>query len=157
MMPAKMGPKVNQFITDSNFDEWLTKGPGIVMLWRPGCKSCKLMFDIVDGVPKGELYAAARHLPDLRFLLINSFNNPRIRDRYEVRGTPTLLLFRDGELKGRLVGHFPTEKILEWAGKPSNIENITCDFCLAARQYMPRFIVKWLEKFDAWRMAPLPN
>ena len=79
------------------------------------------------------MIAAARQFPDLRFVLLNSFANPLTRDKYEVTVTPTLLLFKDGKLQGRMRGLFAADAIAEWIrdNAPGMSDGEECDFCMA--------------------------
>jgi thioredoxin 1 len=45
---------------------------------------------------------------------VNIEESPTIPSRYGVRGIPTLMLFRDGQMASMKVGAMPKQKILEW-------------------------------------------
>jgi thioredoxin 1 len=138
-------------VSDANFDEFAKSvNQLIVMMWRPGCPMCERL--------KPELIRVARELPDVRFLMLNSFDNPRIRDRYEVVGCPTLLLFEGGALQRSLKGYYPKDRVAAWL-KTGEAQPAAepCGFCLAVRRKLspiiPSFVMRWLEKYDAWRLA----
>ena len=86
-------------ITDSSFEEEVLKSPQPVMLdfWAEWCGPCKMIAPILDelaGQYKGRLTVAK----------INIDDNQKTPETYAVRGIPTLLLFKDGEVAATRVG-----------------------------------------------------
>lgn len=86
-------------ITDSSFEEEVLKSPRPVMLdfWAEWCGPCKMIAPILDelaGQYKGRLTVAK----------INIDDNQKTPETYAVRGIPTLILFKDGEVAATRVG-----------------------------------------------------
>ena len=46
--------------------------------------------------------------------LVNIEDSPTTPSRYGVRGIPTMMLFKDGQMASMKVGAMPKQKILEW-------------------------------------------
>jgi thioredoxin 1 len=44
---------------------------------------------------------------------VNIEDEPRLQQRFKVRGVPTLLFFREGELRDQIVGVAPKKNIVE--------------------------------------------
>jgi thioredoxin 1 len=72
-------------------------GPVLVEVGADWCPPCRLMGPVVAAV-------AAEQAGRLRVLEIDYDEHPEVAARYDVRSIPTLLVFRDGRLVGRLVG-----------------------------------------------------
>ena len=86
-------------ITDSSFEEEVLKSAQPVMLdfWAEWCGPCKMIAPILDelaGQYKGKLIVAK----------INIDDNQKTPETYAVRGIPTLILFKDGEVAATRVG-----------------------------------------------------
>ena len=86
-------------ITDSSFEEEVLKSAQPVMLdfWAEWCGPCKMIAPILDelaGQYKGQLTVAK----------INIDDNQKTPETYAVRGIPTLILFKDGEVAATRVG-----------------------------------------------------
>jgi thioredoxin 2 len=86
-------------VADAKWDqEVLGSGvPAIVEAWSPHCGVC------------AEYEMSVRHMAvslygKARVLQINVEENPRTAARYQIRGVPTVLLFRDGKLLKALTG-----------------------------------------------------
>jgi thioredoxin 1 len=83
----------------ATFDEEIAgaETPILVDFWAEWCGPCKLVAPILSEI-------AAEHAGKLRIAKLNVDDNPDVARRYEVMSIPTLILFKDGTAKKRLVG-----------------------------------------------------
>ena len=86
-------------LTTATFDEAVVGSsvPVLVDVWAEWCPPCKALDPILEAI-------ADEQRDHLRVVSINSDEHPAISARYGVMSLPTMLIFRDGELVGRLVG-----------------------------------------------------
>ena len=97
--------KVKTF-TDSNFDDETRQGVVLVDLWAEWCGPCRRLAPTVDALAQefdGRATVAKLDVDE----------NPNVPGRYAVRGIPTLLLFKDGQLVEQLVGLKAKEEIAD--------------------------------------------
>lgn len=94
-------------LTDSNFDEEVLKSPIPVLVdfWAAWCVPCKMIAPLVDEI-------ASEYKDKLKVGKVNVDENLKAPSRYGIRGIPTLLVFKGGELKETLVGALPKDKII---------------------------------------------
>ena len=71
--------------------------PVLVEFTADWCPPCKAMAPVLEEV-------AAEYADRLKLVKVDSDAEPGLTARFNVVGIPTLLLFRDGQLAGRLVG-----------------------------------------------------
>ena len=95
--------------SDTAFEQDVLKSstPVLVDFWAEWCGPCKLIAP--------HLEAVASELGDkLQVIKVNIDENPLTPTRYGVRGIPTLMIFKNGEVAATKVGAMPKTKLIEW-------------------------------------------
>jgi thioredoxin 1 len=100
---------MSQYARDVNeaaFDDEILQSsqPVLVDFWAPWCAPCRAMTGAVEAV-------AQEYGDRARVLKLNVDESPTMSPRYNIRGIPTLILFKDGQEAGRLVGLQSKEQI----------------------------------------------
>ena len=100
-------PTIN--ITDQNFDTEVlnSKKTTIVDFWAEWCGPCKQIGPVLEEISDEmkDKVVIAKH---------NIDKEPNTPTKYGIRGIPTMLLFKDGELKSTKVGASTKSNIVEW-------------------------------------------
>lgn len=86
-------------VTDQDFDAEVLKSdvPVLVDFWAPWCAPCRMLAPTVDQV-------AAEFTGRAKVVKLNVDDNQETSFRYNIRGIPTLLLFKGGEVRDQIVG-----------------------------------------------------
>ena len=96
-------------ITDENFDTEVIKAtkPVLVDFWAEWCGPCKMIGPVLEEISgdMSDQVIIAKHNID------NESNTPT---KYGIRGIPTMLLFKGGELKATKVGATTKSNIVSW-------------------------------------------
>ena len=87
-------------ITDAEFKATVAEGVTLVDFWAPWCGPCKMIAPTLDELA-GELQGRAR------IAKVNVDDNPEVAGSFGIMSIPTLLLFKDGQPVGKLVGAQP--------------------------------------------------
>ena len=99
-------------VTDENFDTEVLKSdkPIVVDFWAEWCGPCKQIGPTLEEISNemANEITIAKH---------NIDNEPNTPTKYGVRGIPTMLLFKGGELKATKVGATTKSNIVSWIKK----------------------------------------
>lgn len=93
-----MGDRIIHII-DSTFEQQVlnSEKPVMVDYWAEWCGPCKMIAPILDEI-------ADEYGSKLTVAKLNVDENPATPQKYAVRGIPTLMIFKDGEVAGTKVG-----------------------------------------------------
>lgn len=93
-------------LTDDDLDRVLTESqiPVVIDFYADWCKPCKMMAPIFDE-------AAHERVGKVLFTKLDTDRNPRASIRFNVRGIPTLIVFKDGKEFSRQVGAVPKQQL----------------------------------------------
>ena len=86
-------------VTDSTFDADVLKSgtPVLVDFWAEWCGPCKMIAPVLEEV-------AVSHAGRVKIAKVDVDDNREIAAKYGIRGIPTLMLFKNGELAAQKVG-----------------------------------------------------
>ena len=86
-------------VTDQEFDSEVLQSdqPVLVDFWAAWCAPCRMLAPTVDQV-------AQDYQGKAKVFKLNVDDNAETSARYNIRGIPTLLLFKGGEVKDQIVG-----------------------------------------------------
>ncbi|HEX8233866.1 MAG TPA: thioredoxin [Caulobacteraceae bacterium] len=96
-------------VTDESFEADVLKAgqPVLVDFWAEWCGPCKQIGPALEQI--SEEFAG-----QVAVAKVNIEDSPQTPSRYGVRGIPTLMLFKDGQMASMKVGAMPKQKIVEW-------------------------------------------
>ena len=86
-------------VTDDSFETEVLKSdkPVLIDFWAEWCGPCKVLGPIIDDV-------APEFEGKVRFTKINIDENPNTAPKYGIRGIPTIMIFKNGDLAATNVG-----------------------------------------------------
>ena len=87
------------YLTDDSFEAELVnaEGPVLVDYWADWCGPCKMIAPILDEI-------AEEYKDKIKIAKLNIDENPSTPPKYGIRGIPTLMLFKGGNVEATKVG-----------------------------------------------------
>ena len=87
------------YVTDDTFEAEVIKssGPVLVDYWAEWCGPCKMIAPILEEI-------AGEYTGKVTIAKLNIDENPQTPPKYGIRGIPTLMLFKDGNVEATKVG-----------------------------------------------------
>ncbi len=87
------------YLTDDSFEEEVVKAEGLVLVdyWADWCGPCKMIAPILDEI-------AEEYKDKVKIAKLNIDENPGTPPKYGIRGIPTLMLFKGGNVEATKVG-----------------------------------------------------
>jgi thioredoxin 1 len=94
-------------VTDQNFEQEVIQSdkPVLIDFWAEWCVPCHMVSPVVEEI-------ARDHADQLSVAKLNVDDNPETARRYGVMSIPTLIVFKDGQEKARVVGARGKDAIL---------------------------------------------
>ena len=84
-------------LTSTNFEEITKKGISLVDFWAPWCGPCRMLGPVIDEL-------ANDYEGKANICKVNTDEEQDISVKFGIRSIPTILFFKDGELKDTLMG-----------------------------------------------------
>ncbi|MBC8038282.1 MAG: thioredoxin TrxA [Rhizobiales bacterium] len=96
-------------VSDASFDADVLKSqtPVVVDFWAEWCGPCKMIGPALEEIAKALG-------PKAKIVKINIDENPGTPSKYGVRGIPTLMVFKGGQVAATKVGAVPKNQLQSW-------------------------------------------
>ena len=96
-------------VSDQSFDADVIRSsdPVLVDYWAEWCGPCKQIAPALEEI-------ASEMDGRLTIAKLNIDDNPQTPTKYGVRGIPTLMLFKNGQVAATKVGALPKGKLVDW-------------------------------------------
>jgi thioredoxin 1 len=94
-------------LTDNDISTAVKKYPFFVVdCWAEWCGPCRMLGPIIESLAK-------KHQGEIVFGKLDVESNPQTASKYAIRSIPNLIVFKNGEKVGDIVGAMPENKLLE--------------------------------------------
>jgi len=97
-----------EIVTNENFKELVleSSGPVLVDFFANWCGHCQKLLPLLDEV-------AADMDGKINVMKVNVDENRELSQKYDIKGLPTMILFKGGSELDRLIGFMPKDKIID--------------------------------------------
>jgi thioredoxin 1 len=98
-----------EHVNDADFEEKVLKSdkPVLVDFWAEWCAPCRMIAPALDEI--------SQEMGDrIKVVKVNVDDNPATPAQYGVRGIPTLIIVKDGEVIAQQVGAAPKNTLVAW-------------------------------------------
>ena len=97
-----MDEKIIQSISEDNFDEvtFESTTPAVVLFSAKRCNVCKALLPIIEEV-------ARDYKKKLKIFYVDVDKNDILVKRFKLKGIPTLLIFKEGQIMDKITGFNP--------------------------------------------------
>ncbi len=93
-------------VTNDTFETVVIQSSNLIMVdfWATWCGPCKIVAPVVEEL-------AQEYAGKVNFAKVNTDENPDIASRFNIRGIPTLIFFKDGKVLDQIVGAVPKAQL----------------------------------------------
>ncbi len=93
-------------VSDAQFNQQVLQSgtPTLVDFWAEWCGPCKAIAPIVSEI-------ATAYAGKLNVVKMNIDDNPQTPTQFQIKGIPTLILFKDGQMIDQIVGAVPKDRL----------------------------------------------
>lgn len=94
-------------VNDQTFTDGTKEGVVLTDFWAPWCGPCKMIAPVLEEIDHewGD---------KVKITKLNVDENPETQREFGVMSIPTLILFKDGNVVGKVVGYQPKEALTEF-------------------------------------------
>ena len=94
-------------VTDADFNQFISKYPLVLIdCWAEWCGPCRMLAPTIDEL-------ATEYRGKIVFGKLNTDNNRAIGMQYNISSIPAMLVFKNGEFAGQIIGAVPKEQIIQ--------------------------------------------
>jgi thioredoxin 1 len=93
-------------VTNDSWEKEVMQSQNVVMVdfWAAWCGPCKMVAPVVEELAK-------EYEGKAKFFKLNTDENPDLASRYKIRGIPTLMFFKNGQIMEQIVGVVPKAQL----------------------------------------------